>query len=198
MMDRTALDRTARDRAAVYRRLVRRETHSSRSAAAVVVAALIAVTLFVLLGLSVWAVFDAGFRDAAVTSITDTTAGLDAEATLTVAGIAALILAVALLLIALAPGRRARHARMTDRIALVVDDGVLADAVADAVARQCALARSQVSTTMARRALTVRVTPTSGIDVDRNRVEAAALAAVSDAGFDKGAVVEIAQQGVIA
>ncbi|MGM7667666.1 hypothetical protein [Microbacterium sp. A93] len=186
------------DRTAVYRRLVRRETHSSRSVAAVFVAAVIAVALFVLLGLSAWAAFDAGFRDAATTWITDTVAGLDAESTLTVVGIVALILAVMLFLIALTPGRRARHARVTDRIALVVDDGVLADAAADAVTRQCALARNQVSTTMTRRALTVRVTPTSGLGVNGDRVKAAALAAVSGAGFDKEANVDIAQRGVIA
>src|SRR5690606_27734427 len=146
--------------------------------AAATFAALLASVLFVVVALGVWAAADEVFRDRAESWITDTIAGMDATASLLTAGVRALIVALVLILAALLPGRRLRHARATDRIALVVDDGVLADAAADAVARECALDRSQVSTIMARRALTVRVTPTSGIHVDRERVTTVAAAAV--------------------
>lgn len=186
------------DRQAIHRRVLRRETHSPRSGAAVIFAALLALILFALLGLGVWAAADLTFRDNASSWITDTLVDMNVQATLMIVGILCLLVAVALILVALLPGRRARHARATDRIALVVDDGVLADAAADAVARECALDRSQVSTTMSRRALTVRVTPTSGIHVDRDRVTKVAAAAVAGAGFDTVAAVDVTRDGVIA
>lgn len=186
------------DRHATHRRVLRRETHSPRSGAAVIFAAILALVLFTLLGLGIWAAADPTFRENASTWITHTLAGMNAQATLMVVGILCLLVAVALILAALLPGRRARHARVTDRIALLVDDGVLADAAADAVARECALDRSQVSTTMARRALTVRVTPTSGIRVDRDRVAKVAAATVAGAGFETVAAVDVARDGVIA
>lgn len=186
------------DRHAIHRRVLRRETHSSRSAAAVVFAALVALVLFAALVIGVWAAVDVAFRERTAMWISDAVAGFDPAAMLQISGILALLIAVILILTALLPGRRARHSRETERIALVVDDGVLADAAADAVARECGIPRTQVSTTMARRALTVRVTPTSGIPVDRDRVTRAASAAVSGAGFDTVTAVEIARSGVIA
>ncbi|MGV2985013.1 hypothetical protein ACNPNP_15040 [Microbacterium sp. AGC85] len=182
----------------IYRRVLRRETHSSRSAAAVVLAALLALTLLALLVLGIWATADVAFRERAATWLVDIVGAWDLASVLIAAGILALLVAVLLILAAVLPGRRARHARVTDRVALVVDDGVLADAAADAVARECAIDRRQVSTTVARRGLTVRVTPTSGIRVDRDRVERIAIAAVSGAGFDTAASVEVAREGVVA
>lgn len=186
------------DRHAIHRRVLRRETYSPRSGAAVILAALLVLVLLATLGLGVWAAADPAFRGDASTWITDVLTGANARTTLTIGGILCLIVAVALILTALLPGRRARHARMTDRLALVVDDGVLADAAADAVARECALDRSQVTTTIGRRVLTVRVTPTSGIHVDRDRVMKVAAAAVAGAGFDTVAAVDVAPHGVIA
>ena len=186
------------DHTALYRRLLRREMHSPRSGAAVVVAALLAVMLFASLGLAAWAVWDSQMRSTASAWIEGALTGASNSVVLTAVGAIALIVSILLLVVALTPGRRARHARMTGRIALVVDDGVLADAAADAVARHCGLDRSQVSTTMSRRTLTVRVTPTSGVGVDSDRVAAAANSAVSGAGFDTETVVDVARQGVIA
>jgi len=183
---------------AVYRRLLRRETHSSRSGAAVVFAALLAVALLALIGLAVWAGFDEVFRERALAWIDEGITGMAAPAVLIGVGIGCLVVAVLLLLTGLLPGRRTRHARAADRFALVADDGVLADAAADAVSRECALGRAQISTTLGRRSLAVRITPTSGIHVDRDRAARAASRALAGAGFDTTANVEIAQGGVIA
>lgn len=185
-------------RHAIYRRVLRRETHSSRSAAAVVLAALLALMLFTLLVFGIWAAADVTFRERAATWLIDIVGAWDLTSVLIATGILALLVAVLLIFTALLPGSRARHARVTDRVALVVDDGVLADAAADAVARECAIDRRQVSTTIARRGLTVRVTPTSGIRVDRDVVERIAIAAVAGAGFDTAASVDVAREGVIA
>lgn len=185
------------DRTAVYRRLLRRETHSPRTVAAVVVALLAAAALLALCALGAALAWDAGFREAFADWLSGAVAGDAASAALTAGGSIAVLVALVLLIVAITPGRRARHARTTERSALVVDDGVLADAAADAVAGSCALDRRQVSTTISRRSLTVRVTPTSGIALDRDRARGAALAAVTGAGFDTTAEVELAPRGVI-
>lgn len=185
-------------RHSIYRRVLRREMHSPRSAAAVVFAMLFALTLLALLALGVWAAADNVFRDRAATWLADLMRAADATSALIVTGVLSLFVAALLIFSALLPGRRARHARVTDRVALVVDDGVLADAAADAVVRECALDRSQVSTTIARRTLAVRVTPTSGIRIDHDRVMRAAIGAVAGAGFDTAASVDVARGGVIA
>lgn len=185
------------DRDSIYRRLTRRETHSSRSGAAVTVAALLAIVLLVAVVLGVWAMADAGVRAVSADRFSNAVDGMG-PATLIVGGAVCMVLAVVLLIFALAPGRRARRARTTQRIALVVDDGVLADAAADAVARQCAIGRNQVSTRITRRGVIVRVTPTSGVSIDRGHVAAAAIAAVAGAGFETRALVHVAPQGVVA
>ena len=187
-----------KDRQAIYRRLLRRETHSSRSGVAVVFAVLFAAVLLALVGLAVWAGYDEGFRQIVAAWIEDSVAAVDGPALLVGVGAACLVIAATLILVAVLPGRRARHARATERFALVADDGVLADAAADAVSRACALGRAQVSTTLARRGLAVRITPTSGIHVDRQRAARAASAALVGAGFDGEATVDVAQEGVIA
>ena len=182
----------------VYRRVLRREMHSSRSGAAVVFAAVVSLALLALIGCAAWAAFDPGFRERASAWLADGIAGLDAQSTLTAVGVILLLIGIMLVLAAVLPGRRARHARATERFALVADDGVLADAAADAVSRECALGRRQVSTTMARRSLAVHVTPISGILVDRERAARAASEALAGAGFDAAVKVDIARDGVIA
>ncbi|GAB3631973.1 hypothetical protein GCM10027421_13260 [Microbacterium shaanxiense] len=185
-------------RHATYRRVLRRETHASRSAAAVIFAVLFALMLLGALALGVWAVVDRAFRERAAAWISDVVRAADATSVLIVTGILCLLVAVLLILAAVLPGRRARHARVTDRVALLIDDGVLADAAADAVAREHDIDRRQISTTIARRSLSVRVTPTSGIRIDPDRVAKTASVAVADAGFDTAASVDIARAGVIA
>lgn len=186
------------DREDVYRRLLRRETHSPRSGPASVVAAVLALLLIAAIGLSIWWAVDRQFRSNLSAWWAGIGSTVDPRVALIIGAIVAVIIGLLLLLAAVLPGGLARHARATDRFVVVIDDGVLADAAADAVAYQNDLDRSQVRTTIGRRALDVRVTPTSGLSIDEQRVASAASAAVTGAGFSAATAVHVADRGVIA
>lgn len=182
---------------AVYRRVLRRETHRSRTTAAVAVASVLLVLLVVAIGAGVWWLVAPASRDVISGWFDSASALADDRAALTVAGAAALAIAVALLALAVTPGRLPRRARSTGRLALLVDDGVLADAVADAVALRCGVDRHQVSARVGRRTTTVRVTPTSGIAVDRAAASDSAAAALADLGFSTAPRLIVMDRGVI-
>ncbi|MGI5190886.1 hypothetical protein ACQEVI_22300 [Promicromonospora sp. CA-289599] len=183
---------------AVHRRVLHRETRSSRTGAAVVLASVLIVLLVTAVTLSVWWLVDPGSRDvvAAQAAVVSSIAGDDG--TLLAAGCVAVVLAVVLIAVALLPGRLARRARSTDRLALLVDDGVLADTVADAVAARCGVDPRQVSATVSRGSVTIRVTPTSGVDVDRAAATDSAVAALAAVGFPVAPKLFVAREGVVA
>lgn len=182
------------DEERIYRRVLRRETHASRTAAASVVSVAVLLLALALLIGGVWWAVDAGFRETVAAQV----AGATAPAVLIAIGIVALLLAAALLALALLPGRLSRRARLTPRAALLVDDGVLADAIADAVAGAEGVDRRQVSVTLGRRAAFVRVTPTSGLAIDADRVARTANRELARLGFTVTTRVDIAERGVVA
>ncbi|MBO9625886.1 MAG: hypothetical protein J7484_05890 [Microbacterium sp.] len=181
---------------AIYRRVLRRETHAPRTAPAVLVAGAAAVLALVGVGAVIWWAVDVNVRGPIETAA-GTTAGTP-RALLVGAGAVAIVVAVLMLGAALLPGRRARHARTTDRVALVVDDGVLADAVADAVSADAGVDRRQVSVTLLRRGVRVTITPTSGVPVDKVSAAQAAERTVAAIGFPATALVAVASEGVVA
>lgn len=83
-------------------------------------------------------------------------------------------------------------------MALLVDDGVLADAVADAVALREGVDRSQVSVTLGKKTAIVRITLTSGVPVDTDRAGRAAVEALASLGFSAAPRVLLSQTGVVA
>ena len=182
---------------AVYRRVMRRETHSSRAGAAVVVASILIALLVVVIGAGVWWLAAPGSRDVIAGWSASASSLADDRGALTMAGAAALAIAVALMALAVLPGRLPRRARSTDRLALLVDDGVLADAVADAVAARCGIEARQVSATVGQRYTTVRVTPTSGIAVDRDAATDSAVAALGALGFPTAPRLLVVRRGVV-
>lgn len=183
---------------AVYRRVLRRETHSPRTGAAVVVATILAVLLTAAVVLSVWSLVDDGFRQGVADRLGSASSLAEDRSALTAAGIVAALIALILIALALLPGRLARRGRSTERVALLVDDGVLADAVADAVAVRCGIGRGQVSVTVGRRTATVRITPTSGITVDHDAATDSAAEALAAVGFSATPKLVVSSQGVIA
>lgn len=187
----TDVDRT-------YRRILRRETHAPRTAPAV--AAVIVILLIVAAAAvgAVWRQVDARSWGSIGGWLQGVASWAAEPTTLIGLGAAALVLAVIAIALALLPGRRARRARTTPRLAVLVDDGVLADAVADAVALREGLDRRQVAVQMAPRMARVRVTPTSGVAVDERRVAATAEATMSELGFSVVARVSVAPRGVVA
>lgn len=151
----------------LYRRVLRRETHASRTAPATTVAIIVIVAVLFVAAVQIAAVVQpeiAELQQQTIAQLTDSTA-----LQLIVAGVAA-VLGIMLLLSAVLPGGKAKRARTSERSALVIDDGVYADAVADAIARATGLASSQLRVTVAKQRATVMVTPTSGVDVDRNAI----------------------------
>lgn len=183
---------------AVYRRVLRRETHAPRTVPAVVVAAILLLVALALIAGAVWWWIDESVRDPWAAWAGSAVSWLSQPPVLIGAGVIALALAAVLLALALLPGRRARRARAAERVALVVDDGVLADAVADAVAASAGLDRRQVAVTLGRRSAIVRIMPTSGVPVHTGAAARAAEGAVSALGFAARARVVVEPKGVVA
>jgi hypothetical protein len=183
---------------ATYRRVLRRETHASRTAPALAVGAIAALLLIALLAGAVWWLADSGFRDAAARGLEEVSVGVQQPAVLFAAGGALVLLAVVLLALALLPGRRARRARTTERTALLVDDGVIADSIAAAVARRAGVERDRVSVFVGRRTVEVRITPTSGVFVRVTDAEDAANDILAGIGFAATPRVVIEPHGVVA
>lgn len=182
---------------ATYRRVLRRETHASRTAPATVTALIVFVLLLAAIAAGVWWLVDDGFRER-VTREFDAFIAVMLPVVPIAAGAVLVILALVLLALALLPGRRARRARMTQRTALLVDDGVIADSVAEAVARRAGVERSRASVTVGRRNVTVRITPTSGIPVDRFAAESAVTDILAEIGFSANPRIIVEASGVVA
>ncbi|MFK3676476.1 hypothetical protein ACI2IP_02010 [Microbacterium sp. NPDC090218] len=182
---------------ATYRRVLRRETHAPRTIPAAVVASIGVVLLLALLAGAVWWLVDATFRDS-VTRWFDTVAATPNEAVPFGGGAVLVVLALVLFALAVLPGRRARRARTTPRTALLVDDGVIADSIAEAVARRSGVDRGRVAVTVGRRTVAVRITPTSGVPVDRLAAESAVDDVLSGIGFTATPRVTVEANGVIA
>lgn len=152
----------------VHRRIVRRETNASRSGAVV-------VAMLVLLVLVAAAVFAA-----ALVLLDQRVAGVDprdvvdravraprgSDTTVTV-GVAAVVAFLGLVFLAqgLLPQRRPRHAMSSRRLAVVVDDEVLASAAARAARSATRLGPDAVVGTVGRRTVDVVLRPAAGVDV---------------------------------
>lgn len=152
----------------VYRRIVRREMSASRSGTVV-------VAMLVLLVLAAAAVFAAALvlldqrvlgidpRDV-VDRAVRAPRGLDTTVTV---GIAAIVAFLGLVFLAqgLLPQRRPRHAMSSDRLAVVVDDEVLASAAARAARSATRLGPDAAVGTVGRRTVDVVLRPAAGVDV---------------------------------
>lgn len=179
----------------VYRRVLRRETHSPRTGPAVVVASVAILVLTAVLVLGAWMLIDAGFEDSMLGRSMDAVPAVRAAAV--PAGIVLVLVALVLAFLAVAPGRRRRRGLAAARMALLVDDGVLADAATDRATSACGLRPAQLRVTARRRTLHVHVTPTSGVPVDPSAIGVAAAAAAGDVGLDIAARVVVADRGVL-
>lgn len=183
---------------ATYRRVLRRETHAPRTLPAVVVASVCLVLLIALIAGGIWWLVDPLFRETATAWFAGTADLARTQPAAITAGIVLVILALVLIVLAVTPGRRPRRARTTERTALLVDDGVIADSIADAVARRTGITRGQASVTVGRRIATVRITPTSGRAIDRAAAESAVSETVSSIGFAATPRIVVTAEGVIA
>lgn len=182
----------------VYRRVLRRETHSARTAAAVLASALVILVLAAGIAVGVWVVMDPQVREAVQRRFAEASAWSGIRPAVAAAGLVCLIIAVTLVALALTPGRRRRRGRTSQRVALLVDDGVLADVAADRVARRIGVDAAQVSIDLRRRRISARITPTSGVEVPAAEARDELDRTLSELGFSAEPAVSVASAGRVA
>lgn len=182
-----------------YRRILRRETHSPRSALAIALAvALIALCAYlgaeiILMMLNHRALLAA--PEDMLTALGNL--GTAPIAAPLITGIVLALIGLLLLIAALTPGRRARHQLPSERAGIVVDDEVVASALARRAAYAANANPDNTVATVSRSRAVVRITPTSGVPVQHDAVSAAVQEEL--AGFELTppvrSVVELAPRG---
>jgi hypothetical protein len=189
------------------RRVVYRETHSSRAAVAIVAAVLVMVLAgYGLLEAAVHAIGQPAWLiepQVAAERIVALPAGIS-PLLLGAIGAVLAMLGLLFLLNGLLPGRRARHVlsgagQAAGRSAVVVDDEVIASSLARRARLAANVTPEQVMVVVSQRQVQVNVRPTSGVPVDDGTV----LAAIQDE-LDRMALepspaprVNVTQSGVI-
>lgn len=180
-------------------RITRRETHSPRSALAI----LLAVTLIVafawigteiilaLLGLRALLAAPADMFTSAV-NLDEAPSGMVATV-----GIAVVVLGLILVIAALSPGRRARHVLETERAATVVDNEVIASALARHASNAGNVDPDNTTVSVSRRRAIVRLTPASGVTVSKDEVAEVTAGQLESYGLRRAvrASVRIAETG---
>lgn len=171
---------------AVLTRVVRREMHSPRTALAVIVlvlAAAVAVYAFIeivlqLLGAQPLLVAPGdAFAWLVDLPTNESAAGIGAGA--------AIVAVIGLILIALAiaPGLRSKHQLGDADHAVVVDNGVIASAVAERVRRELDLSKDGATVGIGHRSADVTVRPEPGQEIDTAQVRAIAEAELAGYGL---------------
>ncbi|MCD4851800.1 hypothetical protein LN996_13345 [Arthrobacter sp. AK01] len=160
----------------VIRRMIRRDTHSSRSIPSVVAASLLLITfLWLALESVLWLLKDQPLL-ASPAQLRKWLLDLPANtipAGMTAAGVGLGILGLLIIGIAVGKGRRPRRALASDRTATVVDDDVIAAAVSSKARLAAGLAPGQVTTTVGGRSVRVQVRPTSGVPLNLESIKTA-------------------------
>jgi hypothetical protein len=181
----------------LYRRIVRRETHQSRSTASVIVLALVALgAVYLGIELVLALLGDAPL----LVSPTVAAAALSSHASwVPIAGACALVFGIILLVVALVPSRRGRHGVSHNRMAVVIDDGVLAGALAGEARRSVAIGADRVRASVGRRTATIRLVPTSGVPISRDVAQESAdrLLGTLDTSPKVRASVTVSESGVV-
>jgi len=158
---------------AVLRTVVRRETHSPRTAAMLVVVVLLLLALayavvevvLSLLGQQPLLVSPGAALAALVAAPTSL-----APAALIAIGAVVVVIGILVLVLALKPGRLSRHEMAWGQRAVVVDNGVVASALAQHLSNESGIARDDIVVGVAHRTVDVTVRPPVGIPVDENEV----------------------------
>jgi hypothetical protein len=163
------------------RRVVRRETHSPRTVAMFVavillILALAYIGLEIVLSLLAQPALLLGPAAAAGWLVGLPTAQ---PAGLVIAGSVVLaIIGLIFIWLAVTPGRLSRHTIDAGDRAVVVDNGVIASALAQHLAEETGLARDDVTVGVGHRSIDVTVRPGVGIPVDKAAVQSAAEAEI--------------------
>ncbi|HSO91247.1 MAG TPA: DUF6286 domain-containing protein [Arthrobacter sp.] len=184
------------------KQILKRETHSSRAVASIIAAVLvIALCVYALLETAVRAVGQPPWLVDPQTAAEQVVALPNGVPPLLLGVIGAVLVMAGLFFVlnAVLPGRRARHLLRDRRTAVVVDDEVIASALARRARLAANVSQEQVMVTVSRQRVEVNVRPTSGVPLRRDDV----LAAVQDELRDMGlsptpeARINVATAGVV-
>lgn len=169
----------------LYTRVIRRETHSPRSGLAITLAVLL-IVVFVWVGTEIVLALlgRPALLVAPVDMFTSTVGLIDAPAVIVAsAGIVVSAFGLILIFAAVSPGRRARHVLDTQRAATVVDNEVIASALARHASGAGNVDPDNTTVSVSRRRAVVRLTPTSGIPVNRDDVTDTVIAQLRSYGL---------------
>jgi hypothetical protein len=159
----------------LYRRIVRRETHSSRSGIAITLAIVLIVVLAWIGTESVLAAI--GQAPLLVAPADAAGAVLGAAGgpvgVLTAIGAVVAIIGIVLIVVSLAPGRRGRRGGASRRTVAVVDDRVIARSLARTASYAGDVDPDQVSVSVGKRSAVIEVTRTSGRSTDLRSIDEA-------------------------
>lgn len=167
-------------------RVVRRESHASRSIAA-------AITLLVLVVTLAWVGTETVLRalelppliapPGAMATWISELPGAAPAAPLVAGGGAVALLGVACVILAITPGRLAKQRLSAEGPAILVDHGALAAAIAQGVSSDLSFDRREVTVGVGHRVVDVTIRPSFGVDVDRAAVEESAAREISQFGL---------------
>lgn len=161
----------------VLRRVVRRETHSPRTVA-VFVAVILLILALAYIGLEVVL-----YLLAQPALLAGPVAGWGWLVGLPTAQPAGLVIAGSIVLaliglvfivLAVTPGRLSKHTLDGGSRAVVVDNGVIASALAQHLSDETGIARDNITVGVGHRSVDVTVRPGAGIPLDKNSVQSAA------------------------
>lgn len=161
----------------VLRRVVRRETHSPRTVA-VFVAVILLILALAYIGLEI-VLYLAAQPALLVGPIAGWgwLVGLPTAqpAGLVIAGSAVLaVIGLVFIWLAVMPGRLSKHTLEAGDRAVVVDNGVIASALAQHLSEEIGIARENITVGVGHRSVDVTVRPGAGIPLDRGAVQSAA------------------------
>ncbi|KPG88931.1 DUF6286 domain-containing protein [Frigoribacterium sp. RIT-PI-h] len=161
--------------ASLYKRIVRRETHSSRAGIAITLAVLLIVALAWIGTEAVLAAVGTAPLLLAPTDLVGST--LDAASApvgvLTAVAIVVALIGLVLIVVSIAPGRRGRRGGTAERTVAVVDDRVIARSLARTASYAGDVDPSQVSVSVGKRSALIEVTRTSGRQTDVRSIDEA-------------------------
>ncbi|GGC78678.1 hypothetical protein GCM10011512_01600 [Tersicoccus solisilvae] len=184
------------------RRLLRRETHSSRSVPSVLTAVVVLILLLWLFLETALSVTGAPPILLSPVTAAQWLADLPRHApgaVLAAAGLALALVGLLLLALALLPGNRPRYVVTDERSAIIVDYEVVASAASRVARTAAAVSTDQVHTWASRRRIEVQVHPTSGLPVDEEAVRRAVERELASYELDPmpAVTVEVSTRGAV-
>lgn len=158
---------------AVLERVVRRETHSPRTVATVIVLVLVALAaIYVGIEIVLHLLGVGPLLVAPGVALTwlEGLPEVQPQALVVAVGVLVAIAGIVLVWLALGPGRRPKHQLGVSSHAVVVDNGVIASSIAEQVRRELDLSKGAVVVGISHRGADVTVRPEPGQFVEKSQV----------------------------